>query len=133
MKREPEARKTTTRESAPVTGIDAVFIYVEDLERSIHFYRDLLGIPLGVRDGDWVEGRFPSGVRFALHQAHPGREPQTPGSVIVDFRVADLDAAATGLRAKGVRVEGPRHEAFGSLCEVFDPDGYRIQLFHPSA
>ncbi len=114
-----------------VTGIDVVYLYVKDLERSRRFYRDLLGVPLGERDGDWVEGRFASGVRFALHQAAPGQEPQAPGTVVVDFTVPDLEEAAARLRASGFRVEGPRHEAFGSLCEVFDPDGYRLQLFHP--
>ncbi len=121
-----------TQVSAPtVTGIDVVYLYVNDLERSLRFYRDLLGIPLATRYGDphWVDHRFASGVRFALHRAHPGAEPQPPGSILVSFSVPALEATAERLRANGVKVDGPRNEVWGSICTVLDPDGYRVQLY----
>ena len=122
--------------SAPVvTGIDVVYLYVNDLERSLRFYRDLLGISLETRFGDanWVDHRFANGVRFALHRSHAGAEPQPPGSVLVSFTVPELEATAARLQASGIKVDGPRHEPWGSLCTVLDPDGYRVQLFRPRA
>ena len=108
-----------------------VFVYASDLERSVAFYRDVLGIPLerDAHDGDWYEWRFTSGVRFGLHAAHEGAMPQPPGSVIVDFAIDDLEAALGRLKAAGARVTSVMRESWGSTIEVPDPDGHRIQLY----
>ena len=45
-----------------VSGISVVYLYVRDLERSLAFYRDLLGIPL---EGD--EHSLFREYRFASH------------------------------------------------------------------
>ena len=113
-----------------VTGIDNVHIYVRDMDRSRRFYRDLLGIPL---DGDphWQEADF-GGVRFALHETPEGIEPAA-GTVKLNFRVADADAAAELLRRSGVEVEEQMREEYGVSYRVLDPDGYRIYLFQPSS
>jgi predicted enzyme related to lactoylglutathione lyase len=111
-----------------VTQIDNVHIYVRDMERSARFYRGLLGIPLE-GDDHWQEADL-SGVRFALHEAPEGIEP-APGTVKVNFRVADADAAAERLRADGVDVEEQMREEYGLSYRVTDPDGYRVYLFQP--
>jgi catechol 2,3-dioxygenase-like lactoylglutathione lyase family enzyme len=111
-----------------VTGIDNVHIYVRDMDRSRRFYRDLLGIPL---DGDshWQEADF-GDVRFALHAVPDGIEP-APGTIKLNFRVADADGAADRLRGSGVEVEEQLREEYGVSYRVLDPDGYRIYLFQP--
>lgn len=114
-----------------VTDIELVYVYVTDLERSLVFYRDVLGIPLerDAHGGDWVEARFPSGVRFALNGAHEGAQPQAPGSVVVDLRTTDLEAALERLKAAGVPVLRLMRESWGSVAHVADPDGHRIDLY----
>lgn len=128
--------------SRPITDrINLVYLYVRDLDRSIAFYRDLLGLPLvrDERDAHWAEAKLPGGVRFALHLASPrgggpcarsAHEPE-PGSVKIDFETADIDAAIARLRAAGVSVGEAMREYWGSVVEVQDPDGYRIDLFQP--
>lgn len=117
----------------PLTSrISAVWIYVRDMERSIRFYRDVLGLPLETdeRDPQWAEAALPGGIRFAMHAAHPGAEPQ-PGTITVDFAIDDVDDAAARLRAAGVRVGDILREAWGSTITAYDPDGYRVSLFQP--
>lgn len=112
-----------------IEDISVVFLYVHDLAKSVAFYRDVLGLSFGAQQGDWIDCEFPSGVRFAFHEAYEGREPQTPGTAVVSFAVRDLDAVADRLRNAGVSMGEVLREEFGSFLEFFDPDGYRIQLF----
>jgi predicted enzyme related to lactoylglutathione lyase len=111
-----------------ISRINVVWLYVRDMERSTAFYRDVLGIPLQ-GDGDWVEATFPDGVRFALHEAHGD---VSPGTVNVDFEVADIDDAIGRLRAAGVEVGAITREPFGCFAQFSDPDGYVLELFQPS-
>jgi predicted enzyme related to lactoylglutathione lyase len=106
-------------------------VTVRDLERSLAFYRDLLGIPL---EGDehWAEARL-GGVRFALHLAHDGVGELSSGTVHLDFEVEDVDAAAARLRAAGVDVRDTMRDEWGAAAELVDPDGYRIALYQPPA
>ena len=114
-----------------VRGLNVVYLYVSDMERSLGFYRDLLGIPLE-GDGDWQEARLGQ-TRFALHLAHEGSGELSAGTVHIDFEVADVDAAAERLGAAGVDVRETMRDEWGSAVELADPDGYRIYLFQPPA
>ena len=113
-----------------VSRINVVYLYVGDMQRSLGFYRDLLGISL---EGDetWAEATFRDGVRFALHAANDGAAELSSGTVHVDFEVADADAAAARLREAGVEVRERMRDEFGTVFEIVDPDGYRIYLFQP--
>ncbi len=110
-----------------VSRIDNVHIYVSDMERSAAFYRDVLGIPLAGGE-HWMEADL-GGVRFALHPAPPGARELSSGTVSVNFRVADADAAAEQVRAAGHDVREQMREEYGTSFEVVDPDGYRVTLF----
>ncbi len=116
-----------------VSGINVVYLYVADLDRSLAFYRDLLGLALDKhpRNPNWAEVVLPNGLRFALEAAHEGRQPQPPGSIRIDFEVGDIDAAVERLRDAGVTVGEITRAFWGDACEVFDPDGYRVALFRP--
>ena len=118
-------------QSAPlVSGISVVYLYVRDVERSARFYRDLLGIPLE-GDAAWMEATFAGGTRFALHALHEGAPELRPGSIHLNFEVADLDRALEQLRAAGVDVHEPMRDEWGSAAEIVDPDGHRVYLFEP--
>jgi lactoylglutathione lyase len=112
-----------------VRGINVVYLYVSDMERSLAFYRDLLGLPLE-GGGDWQEARLGE-TRFALHLAHEEVGELSAGTIHVDFEVADIDAAAERLRAAGVEVKETMRDQWGAAVEITDPDGYRLYLFQP--
>jgi catechol 2,3-dioxygenase-like lactoylglutathione lyase family enzyme len=114
-----------------VRRLNVVYLYVSEMERSLGFYRDLLGIPLD-GDGDWQEAQL-GGTRFALHLAHDDIGPLSAGSVHVNLEVTDLDAAMERLRAAGVEVEETMRDDWGAAARITDPDGYELYLFEPPA
>ena len=114
-----------------VSRLNVVYLYVSEMERSLRFYRDLLGIPLE-GDGDWQEASV-GGTRFALHLAHEGIGPLSSGSVHVNLEVADLETATERLRAAGVAVEETMRDDWGAAAGITDPDGYELHLFQPPA
>ena len=114
-----------------VSRVSVVYLYVSDMERSLGFYRDLLGIPLE-GDDDWTEATL-GGTRFALHATHEGIGELSAGTIHVSLEVADADAAAERLRAEGVETHETMRDEWGTAVEVVDPDGYRVYLFQPPA
>jgi predicted enzyme related to lactoylglutathione lyase len=112
-----------------VSRVSVVYLYVSDMERSLRFYRDLLGIPLEGED-DWAEATL-GGTRFALHATHEGIGELSAGTIHVSLEVADADAAAERLRAEGVETRETMRDEWGTAVEVVDPDGYRVYLFQP--
>jgi len=107
---------------------------VRDLERSIAFYRDGLGLTLKGRSGEFAfldGGGVTVGLRQLLGRTAPGEGP----SVEVVFAVDDIDAAHRALDRRGVefRVE-PRIVAGDQLAADFrDPDGHVLSIFGPRA
>ena len=112
-----------------VRTVNVVYLYVSDMERSLGFYRDLLGIPLA-GDGDWQEARL-GGTRFALHKAHEGIGSLSSGTIHVNLEVDDIDAAVERVRGAGFDVKETMREDWGAAVQVVDPDGYELYLYQP--
>lgn len=120
--------------AAPVAKrISVVWLYVHDIARSVRFYNEALGIPLQAdpHDPHWAEYAFPDGTRIAVHEVQGDAEVR-PGTVNIDFRVDDIDAAVATLRERGVTCGEIDRQPWGSACELKDPDGYRLGLFQPA-
>src|SRR4029453_18863141 len=83
---------TPMKTAVGVSNISVVYLYVSDMERSLAFYRDLLGIPLS-GDEHWAEAAFDDGTRFALHATHEGVGPLSSGTVRVSLEVDDPELA----------------------------------------
>jgi catechol 2,3-dioxygenase-like lactoylglutathione lyase family enzyme len=123
----------STGTTAGVTGLGQVAITAADLERSIAFYRDVLGLTLLFTVPDqhmaFLDG---GGVRVYL-QAHESEHESRP---ILYWRVEDLDAAHEAVVAAGAAVESPPHLVHrgetGELWMAFvtDPDGNPVGLMH---
>ena len=67
-----------------------VYLYVSEMDRSLAFYRGLLGIPLESDDPSWAEATFPNGVRSALHEAHGDESELGSGTMRVNLEVAEV-------------------------------------------
>jgi len=145
-------------------SVEAVYhtgFTVSDMERSVAFYRDLLGLTLfrrqlgtapylgtitgfpGVRI-DIALLRTPDGqgmLELLQYVSHPGapteRETNRPGNGHLCFKVSDIHALASRLRAHGVRLLSDPVEITAGVhagswgIYLRDPDGFTIELFQP--
>lgn len=142
-----------------MVGIHHVGISVDDLERSLRFYRDLLG--LGViavtneEDVGSVVGIAGARARFAdldagngqlleLIEYRTGSRGSHPaanaaGTAHLSLRVRDLEAALGDLSAAGVDPLGETATLSGGIWEgctvvyVRDPDGMIVELIERRA
>jgi predicted enzyme related to lactoylglutathione lyase len=104
--------------------------YVDDWERSVAFYRDVLGLKALYVENGWAEFEARGGGRIALH-ARAGADHATSGTH-VSLQVADIEGTVKALEAKGARIVGPvRREPFGTLAALSDPSGNLIGLYEP--
>jgi catechol 2,3-dioxygenase-like lactoylglutathione lyase family enzyme len=111
-------------------------IYVKDIDRGIHFYRDLLGFKL-IEDfryeGTPVYARMraPGGDgTIALHQAGPN-DPVSREAVRLYFEVCDLDDFCRKLQQKNFYItKMPRMMHWRwRHAYVNDPDGHEVSLY----
>ena len=108
-------------------------LVVNDIGKSVEFYRKLGLHPQGTLDGgDTVflsNGDQESSVKVEMHQAKPGREA---GLSHVAFEVADVTAAykeALFLGGIDLPVEPFEQPRSGrTIINFYDPDGLDIQL-----
>ena len=132
---------------------------VSDLDRSIGFYRDLLGMRVvrrqhGTADYLGTVTGFP-GVRLEValqapvvggslleqlqYVSHPGaptpRETNRPGNAHLCFKVDDLHAASAELERHGVTMISKPTEITAGLHRggyalyLRDPDGFTVELY----
>lgn len=109
--------------------VGAVILLVSNMEKSIKFYSETLGLPIKTRSKDWTEF-FNNGTVLALHPApKKGSALKTGSGTLVGFEVTDLDS--TVKRLKDMRVKffkKPKEEPFGKHAIVQDPDGHLISI-----
>ena len=116
--------------------IDYTMIVVSDMQRSVEFYRDKLGMPLKFESPDWTE--FATGATtLALHGGGvpgpptPGDPSKRAGACSIGFNVEDVDKTYAELQEKGIRFVMPptRREGEGiKLAVAIDPDGLPISF-----
>ena len=117
---------------------DYVILIVDDLDRTLDFYTQVLGLRLGHRSGEYAQldtgtTRLGFYTRTAMTQAvgfsltKPA--PDAAGFEI-GFKVADVDAAYKELIEKGAsKATPPTTRPWGQrTAYVHDPDGHLIEL-----
>lgn len=106
---------------------DCVFYYVSDIERSIRFYRDVLGFKLVSQD---VVARFDiDGVLFEIVPSAAKIEPPCGGNARLCLQVDSLENSLRELKAKKVRTGHAEDKGTGVLGSFEDPDGNEICLW----
>lgn len=115
-----------------LTKIGVVMLGVQDVARSVAFYRDKLGlsVQMEIPGFTFLDG---GGVTLALSQPLARATGQAAGATEVVFSVEDVTAAYEALRANGVTfTQAPRNVAGSNWAANFqDPDGHRLSIFGP--
>ena len=110
-------------------AIDFIVYGVTDLDASVAFYRDILGLPVDdwTGRGNWAEIPIIP-VTLCLTTVHRYASPGAAGATL-GIAVDDVDASTEELRAKGVAVVVEPFEA-GScrMAQIADPDDNRLWL-----
>lgn len=112
-------------------GIDTVFYQVCDMDRSVGFYEDVLGLKLLRREGrDWAE--LEAGDAVLSLSGELATRPHQGGATVV-LRAPDLGAVEARLAEGGVQ-RGPIEDMGGArMLQFFDPDGNEIVALEPPA
>lgn len=106
-----------------------ISVGVSNLERSIEWYREVLGFELEYKldEYGWCEVRTPfAGITIGLGQT----EEVKPGTTTPTFTVKDIAAARAYLESHEVRFDGDTYEIDGmvKLATFYDPDGNSYML-----
>ena len=115
---------------ARVEKLGNVYFSLVDVEAAVHFYQDVLGLPLKLRDGDrWVA--FDLGNTTLALTRQEEQAPGVPSGPVLSLRADDLDALVAQLRERGAEVADPQdghHERFAKLAV---PGGHTVVLYEP--
>jgi predicted enzyme related to lactoylglutathione lyase len=103
-------------------------VVVKDMDRSVAFYRDVLGLKVTFQSPGWT-ALDAGNVNVGLHSESEHLKVHPTESAQCGFYVDDIQKTVADLKAKAVHVlMPPRKEDFGWLAVFQDPDGYHLQL-----
>ncbi len=132
----PKPKPKPKKAKARALDFNHAMVYSRDVERSLRFYTELLG--LKKVDEFRYEGKpVYARVRavegegtIAIHQLGPGASSASEG-VRLYFETPDLDEFCRGLQAKGFYItQLPRMMPWGwKHAYLNDPDGHEISLY----
>jgi catechol 2,3-dioxygenase-like lactoylglutathione lyase family enzyme len=116
-----------------IRGVYEVALPVRELERAEKFYREVLGLEVGLRDERrrWLFLRAGGNAGMVVLQENP--EGWTKHHFALTVAPDEVDAAAARLKQLGVQVSGPiLHEWMAAKSVYFaDPDGHDLELCAP--
>lgn len=116
--------------------LDYVIHYVESLNRSVAFYRDVIGLRVRIEGDGYVEFEMEN-TKFSLFERSKlpeliGRDGGNGNSPCgeIGFLIDDVDAEAERLRGLGVEIlRGPVDRPWRErTLHVADPDGNIIEF-----
>ncbi len=116
---------------ARIEKVSAITLNVADMESSMRFYREVLGLELldGGPNAGFFSLRIP-GTEFPIINLQQGRTAARWGRII--FHVADVDAFWTHLKEKGFEPDIPQNASWGErYFHMHDPDGHELSFARP--
>lgn len=132
-------REVPELESWP-TGISAITLFVEDLDATKQFYREVFGLPVHFGDDESAVFKFDTTLVNLLRTTAAG-ELIAPATVAdreagsrlqLTIEVEDVDATCAELARRGVELlNGPMDRPWGIRTASFrDPGGHIWEIAH---
>ena len=123
-----------TTSTSLITGVDFVSIPAKNLQESMDFYENVLGLEAGKTWGQEnpLGAEYETGtVTLALMDVARLGIPFSPTSVPIEFQVDDVPAAREQLEAKGVKFVSDLIDSGVCHQAIFvDPAGNSLALHH---
>ncbi len=115
------------------TGIGGVFLRARDPEALRAWYETMLGIEISEWGGHVFGGTAGDSTVWSIFPDDTEYWPLEQ-QVMVNYRVANLDAMLVQLRAAGVEVdERVEEQEYGRFGWAVDPEGNRFELWQPTS
>ena len=118
-----------------IKKVGNVILAVKDLDKSLYFYHDLIGLPIKNQRRSWID-LGTSGALLSLHPASLTAEhigSSIENGITIGFIVGDVKSAIDELKSKGVQVyRDIVDRESGKNAIVLDPDDYLVSLFEPT-
>lgn len=113
-----------------ISHIHSFAVFVNDLDRAIPFYRDVLGMPV-VRQGSFGAEFFPGDSHLSVHPAvHADAKALVGRHTGITFFVPGLLHVCGILHDRGVRfVSEPTQMNWGIMAMIADPEGNVFALW----
>jgi len=112
-----------------ITGLDLLFLEVNNVEESARFYSDVLGFTLESYEPDAeppIASLKAGSLKLSLVQQLETMLKRGRGVHLV-LGVSDVDRCYEKVSSSGIHVTEPRDEGWGGRFVSFqDPDGYRF-------
>jgi catechol 2,3-dioxygenase-like lactoylglutathione lyase family enzyme len=108
-----------------------VTVIVSNMDASVRFYTEVLGLKLQYRFGDhWASVEAGKGLTIGLHPASEHSTAGRKGSMSIGLELSgSIHDAMRTLEGKGVKFEGIVNEGkAGSFVAFEDPDGNPLYL-----
>ena len=112
-----------------VEHVDFICVPTSDMDRSVAWYRDTLGLP---QTGEGGFPEFKLGDNVFLYLVDPkamGGEFSNPHTAPIALRVADVEETRNELEERGIVFNGETYDS--GVCHMApfdDPDGNRFML-----
>ncbi len=121
----------TAEESVPafrVKNVHHILLTVKDLDASIHFYHEVLGLTLDQQYKTFAmlrAGEF--GIYLSIKPwAFDKQGAEKGAGIFPHFEVDNMDALVIRLKSSGVTIlQEPKAYSWGKECFALDPDGYQ--------
>jgi catechol 2,3-dioxygenase-like lactoylglutathione lyase family enzyme len=123
------------------TTIEAITLFVEDLDEAKRFYQKVFALPLAFEDANSAVFKFENmlinllKIPAARGLIEPGvvADPKAGSRFQLTIPVDDVDAACANLRARGVELlNGPVNRPWGiRTASLADPGGHIWELAGP--
>ncbi|MCC5778853.1 VOC family protein [Nitratireductor sp. B36] len=115
--------------------IGNICYYVNDIDRTEAFYRDVIGLDVqrmagDEESGDWLLASIENNIELIFFQmeSRPGNTP----IVVFDLSEGGIDDVVSGLAKKGATIVTPvSHAPGGWSAEFADPDGHVLSVYQP--
>ncbi|WP_295814405.1 VOC family protein [uncultured Nitratireductor sp.] len=113
--------------------IGNICYYVNDIDRTEAFYRDVIGLNVERMEGDeetgdWLLASIANNIDliFFKMESRPGNTP----IVVFDLSEGGIDDVVAGLAEKGATIVTPvSHAPGGWSAEFADPDGHVMSVY----